>query len=774
MRRLPFLVIALLILGSQFGVTGVHAQTRYSPDLGTSKRLMLPSGGWWQLEGTDSIHATDVNNGGTWDQQIVLTLRFAVILNVPPTGSIHPAIFMDEYYEYSTTTTVTRGWAGATGNSSSQSWDQGTIDYIIDTDTLRVTQVNSWPSGCGNVCDLVTRIGNYTWFLIDPTIQTDGGTAVRTFCVASNNSCSRIDVPYDVRNQAVNFRKGVLAWNVSYSGISTGLWTANSLVGLGPQTTTYFYDSAYGIIMTENATGNYALPGSLIERHERSLVITNTNLLYPLTVTSQYGDPSGSGLYPMGGQATVSVQSNVQQAGLMGILGGTVSFARWTEDITSTSPTATLTMDAPKTVRAIWSVNNSQPYVILAIIGFAIATIGVMTIKRLPSKTGRKKKKVKNHYFPSLMVKHRIKSLVLAAILISAMGLGAAFYAQQVKEQNQITYSYDPYKYEQLGSVDLKSLPRDWGNFTLGNVVVYYSFLRYESYVNNSWVKGDVNGLSLGFFSRSSCDFAEPRSDINCNEILLVGLSNVSSSDSARYVGYVYRGQYLDKGSPLWGYLWGRDIMSSRLHLTLATFQGYPWCPIQQDSDLGKLLCRVNPSYKYDQLASIDVQSPPKTGTLKWENVLLNYSLENAVLRIRKQSGPFCNVARPRSESNCQQVLLVGYTLSNLPMSDIQGSRGWFILLYNQTETVTMYDPSLHVDQHLYVILGTYVADYGGELRPSYRYDLLRSSSVSTSVSSPSYNVDYHEIAPIIAVTAIALGALAVFIRKRIRSHSKR
>jgi hypothetical protein len=94
---------------------------------------------------------------------------------------------------------------------------------------------------------------------------------------------------------------------------------------------------------------------------------------YLLTVNSATGDPQGSGWYDEGSPATISVKSSSKAEGLMGLLGGTSLFDHWSGDLTSSTPTASLTMNGPKTANANWRTDNTIPYAIIGSIGAAIA-----------------------------------------------------------------------------------------------------------------------------------------------------------------------------------------------------------------------------------------------------------------------------------------------------------------------------------------------------------------------------------------------------------------
>jgi len=104
---------------------------------------------------------------------------------------------------------------------------------------------------------------------------------------------------------------------------------------------------------------------------------------YLLTVTSDYGTVQGQGWYDAGSSATFSVTSQVDTS-----YGVKQVFERWIGDSVSTSPTATITMDSPRTVTAVWRTDSAILYATIALgIGGAFALgigLAAIAITRLP------------------------------------------------------------------------------------------------------------------------------------------------------------------------------------------------------------------------------------------------------------------------------------------------------------------------------------------------------------------------------------------------------
>jgi len=102
---------------------------------------------------------------------------------------------------------------------------------------------------------------------------------------------------------------------------------------------------------------------------------------YRLTVNSPYGTTSGSGWYDAGSTAEFSVTSSVPETGIMGSLGVKYVFKNWTGDSSATSPGATILMDSPKTVTAVWAKDSTQFYTLIgAIAGIIIILIVVLIV----------------------------------------------------------------------------------------------------------------------------------------------------------------------------------------------------------------------------------------------------------------------------------------------------------------------------------------------------------------------------------------------------------
>lgn len=108
---------------------------------------------------------------------------------------------------------------------------------------------------------------------------------------------------------------------------------------------------------------------------------------YKLTVNSEYGITTGSGWYDAGSTAEFSVTATVPESGVMGSLGVKYVFKSWTGDSSETTPQATVLMNSPKTVTALWTKDDTQFYTLVgavAAIVIALIVILILVLRRKP------------------------------------------------------------------------------------------------------------------------------------------------------------------------------------------------------------------------------------------------------------------------------------------------------------------------------------------------------------------------------------------------------
>jgi hypothetical protein len=104
---------------------------------------------------------------------------------------------------------------------------------------------------------------------------------------------------------------------------------------------------------------------------------------YYLTIDSSYGNPQGAGWYNSGSTATFSVTSPngmlIQQV-----------FVQWTGDNPGTATQATIAMDAPKTITAVWTTSYTQLYIALGAVAAVAAPILILKKRRSRGETTTK------------------------------------------------------------------------------------------------------------------------------------------------------------------------------------------------------------------------------------------------------------------------------------------------------------------------------------------------------------------------------------------------
>jgi hypothetical protein len=142
---------------------------------------------------------------------------------------------------------------------------------------------------------------------------------------------------------------------------------------------------------------------------------------YPLTVTSNYGNPQGSGWYPKGANATFSVQANLDYGN-----GTRRVFERWEDDSNSTNNQAWLIVDASKQVSAQW---QTQYQVI-------VNAIGIPANSNVVAKLGNSQIKL-NGSSPYTMWVAANDQLPIAVETTQIQNLNTNYYFAELRSDNQ-------------------------------------------------------------------------------------------------------------------------------------------------------------------------------------------------------------------------------------------------------------------------------------------------------------------------------------------------
>ena len=132
-------------------------------------------------------------------------------------------------------------------------------------------------------------------------------------------------------------------------------------------------------VYKNNETRYYCASESEIANTDKPIAFSYAPQYY-LSVTSPYGNSTGSGWYDAGANATFSVDSKVQgPTGVDYLLipwKVTFSFEHWTGDSSSTKSSDSVTMDRPKTVIATWESQKQSDYTrLLALVGLGVVAV---------------------------------------------------------------------------------------------------------------------------------------------------------------------------------------------------------------------------------------------------------------------------------------------------------------------------------------------------------------------------------------------------------------
>jgi len=102
-----------------------------------------------------------------------------------------------------------------------------------------------------------------------------------------------------------------------------------------------------------------------------------------MKVESNYGNPEGEGWYDERSSVTFSVTSPWPVEGFLGTLGGKYVFDHWSGDSSGTTATASVVMDGPKAVSAVWRTDNTMPYLMTgAIVAGVIIVVAALLLAR--------------------------------------------------------------------------------------------------------------------------------------------------------------------------------------------------------------------------------------------------------------------------------------------------------------------------------------------------------------------------------------------------------
>jgi hypothetical protein len=170
---------------------------------------------------------------------------------------------------------------------------------------------------------------------------------------------------------------------------------------------------------------------------------------YYLKVISDYGNPQGEGWYDNGAKATFSVASPIPQAGVLGLLGGRMVFRAWTGDSSSTSVSASIWMNGPKTVTAEWSTDNTLVYVVIGAI-VAVLIVALLLVRRRrkatpsPAHGSASVPSVAVHRFGGSGFFRRHFTIALLVLIVSTISVLGCQQAYAIPSSNMLQVPYHP------------------------------------------------------------------------------------------------------------------------------------------------------------------------------------------------------------------------------------------------------------------------------------------------------------------------------------------
>jgi hypothetical protein len=131
-------------------------------------------------------------------------------------------------------------------------------------------------------------------------------------------------------------------------------------------------------VYKDNATRYYCASDSTMVSSDGSISFSYTPQ-YFLAVSSPYGSTTGAGWYDEGSEASFALdRTTFPIPDITGTLGAKRVFVNWNGDASGSPADGKVTMDGPKSISAVWAVNNTLFYESIAIIvGACIAGIAL-------------------------------------------------------------------------------------------------------------------------------------------------------------------------------------------------------------------------------------------------------------------------------------------------------------------------------------------------------------------------------------------------------------
>lgn len=165
------------------------------------------------------------------------------------------------------------------------------------------------------------------------------------------------------------------------SSSSSGWYAKGSSVNLSTDPLVQATSDTRDMFVAWNMNGeNVNSPQTTITMDQPYTATAVYHKQYYVEVKSDYGNPTGTGWYDEGSKATLQVENEVPTHDTWQALGGKLVFDHWS--VGSTANPASITVDSPKTVAAIFREDMTTPTVVIILLLLALIAAAVLARRR--------------------------------------------------------------------------------------------------------------------------------------------------------------------------------------------------------------------------------------------------------------------------------------------------------------------------------------------------------------------------------------------------------
>jgi hypothetical protein len=166
------------------------------------------------------------------------------------------------------------------------------------------------------------------------------------------------------------------------SSSPSGWYAKDSSVNLNTDPMTQATSDTREMFVAWNLNGaNVNSPQTTITMDQPYTATAVYHKQYYVEVKSDYGNPTGSGWYDEGSTATVQVESELAAHDAWQALGSKMVFDHWSVGGSTSNP-ASITVDSPKTVEAIFREDMTTPTVVIILLLLALIAAAVLARRR--------------------------------------------------------------------------------------------------------------------------------------------------------------------------------------------------------------------------------------------------------------------------------------------------------------------------------------------------------------------------------------------------------